>query len=188
MLEFIQLLKQRYLAVLSQPGNESIETSYRQRIDQLILAEAFMRKGQLLASGPDHPLQITVIGPTQAGKSSLVNLLLNSNIAGVSPLAGYTVHPEGFCNEISLKECSDLQRYFGRFQQLRQGQVPIDRYDCYLLTENATDSAYLPPCVLWDTPDFDSIDAANYREGLIRTIALADIIGRCRLTGMTAIY
>lgn len=176
MLEFIQLLKQRYLAVLSQPGNESIETSYRQRIDQLILAEAFMRKGQLLASGPDHPLQITVIGPTQAGKSSLVNLLLNSNIAGVSPLAGYTVHPEGFCNEISLKECSDLQRYFGRFQQLRQGQVPIDRYDCYLLTENATDSAYLPPCVLWDTPDFDSIDAANYREGLIRTIALADII------------
>jgi GTPase Era involved in 16S rRNA processing len=176
MLEFIQLLKQRYLAVLSQPGNESIETSYRQRIDQLILAEAFMRKGQLLASGLNHPLQITVIGPTQAGKSSLVNLLLNSNVAGVSPLAGYTVHPEGFCNEISLKECSDLQRYFGRFQQLRQGQVPIDRYDCYLLTENATDSAYLPACVLWDTPDFDSIDAANYREGLIRTIALADII------------
>jgi GTPase Era involved in 16S rRNA processing len=176
MLEFIQLLKQRYQAVLSQPGNESAKTSYQQRIDQLILAEAFMRKGQLIASTPGHPLQITVIGPTQAGKSSLVNLLLNSNVAGVSPLAGYTVHPEGFCNDVSLKDCSDLQRYFGRFQQLQQAHARADRYDCYLLTENTTDSEYLPPCVLWDTPDFDSIDAANYREGLIRTIALADVI------------
>lgn len=176
MLEFIQLLKQRYQAVLSQPGHESAKISYQQRVDQLILAEAFMRKGQLIASIPEHPLQITVIGPTQAGKSSLVNLLLNSHIAGVSPLAGYTVHPEGFCNGISLKDCSDLQRYFGRFQQLQQGQVPADRYDCYLLTENTTDSDYLPPSILWDTPDFDSIDAAHYREGLIRTIALADMI------------
>jgi GTPase SAR1 family protein len=176
MLEFIQLLKQRYQAVLSQPGNESAKTSYQQRIDQLILAEAFMRKGQLIASTPEYPLQITVIGPTQAGKSSLVNLLLNSNVAGVSPLAGYTVHPEGFCNDISPKDCSDLQRYFGRFQQLQQAHARTDRYDCYLLTENTTVSKYLPPSVLWDTPDFDSIDAANYREGLIRTIALADMI------------
>ncbi|MBF6649249.1 GTPase domain-containing protein [Methylobacter sp. BlB1] len=176
MLEFIQLLKQRYQAVLSQPGNESAKTSYQQRIDQLLLAEAFMRKGQLIASTPEYPLQITVIGPTQAGKSSLVNLLLNSNVAGVSPLAGYTVHPEGFCNDISPKDCSDLQRYFGRFQQLQQAHARTDRYDCYLLTENTTVSKYLPPSVLWDTPDFDSIDAANYREGLIRTIALADMI------------
>ncbi|MGJ0430533.1 GTPase [Methylobacter sp.] len=135
-----------------------------------------MRKGQLIASAPEYPLQITVIGPTQAGKSSLVNLLLNSNVAGVSPLAGYTVHPEGFCNDISPKDCSDLQRYFGRFQQLQQAHARTDRYDCYLLTENTTVSKYLPPSVLWDTPDFDSIDAANYREGLIRTIALADMI------------
>ena len=176
MLEFIQLLKQRYQAVLSQAGNESAKTSYQQRIDQLILAEAFMRKGQLIASIPEYPLQITVIGPTQAGKSSLVNLLLNSNVAGVSPLAGYTVHPEGFCNDISPKDCSDLQRYFGRFQQLQQAHARSDRYDCYLLTENTAVSKYLPPSVLWDTPDFDSIDAANYREGLIRTIALADMI------------
>jgi len=34
----------------------------------------------------------------------------------------------------------------------------------------------LPRGVLWDTPDFDSIDSATYREGVIRAIALADII------------
>ena len=28
----------------------------------------------------------------------------------------------------------------------------------------------------WDTPDFDSIDSVDYREGVVRTIALADIV------------
>ena len=176
MLEFIQLLNQRYQTVLSQPGNEASKTGYRQRIDQLILAEAFMRKGQLINSSPELPLQMTILGPTQAGKSSLVNVLLNSDMAGVSPLAGYTIHPQGFCQGVSLIDCSGLQRYFGRFQQLQEAQFPRDRHDCYFLTETASDSPHLPHGVLWDTPDFDSIDSAVYREGVIRTMALADIV------------
>ena len=78
MLEFIQLLNQRYQTVLSQPGNEASKSGYQQCIDQLILAEAFMRKGQLINSSPEQPLQMAIVGPTQAGKSSLVNVLLNS--------------------------------------------------------------------------------------------------------------
>jgi GTPase Era involved in 16S rRNA processing len=119
---------------------------------------------------------MTVVGPTQAGKSSLVNVLLNSHIAGVSPLAGYTIHPQGFCLGVSLDDCSGLQRYFGHFQQLQQAQMPRDRHDCYSLTEIAADSVLLPHGVLWDTPDFDSIDSAVYREGVIRAMVLADII------------
>ena len=176
MLEFIQLLNQRYQTVLSQPGNESGKISYQQRIDQLILAEAFVRKGLLINSPSKQPLQMTIVGPTQAGKSSLVNVLLNSSVAGVSPLAGYTVHPQGFCHGVSLADCNGLQRYFGRFQQLQQAHIPRSRHDCYSLTEIATDSPPLPHGVLWDTPDFDSIDSATYREGVIRAIALADII------------
>jgi len=176
MLEFIQLLKQRYQAVLAQLGNESVRTSYRQRIDQLILAEAFIRKGQLLEPSQRPLLHMAVVGPTQAGKSSLVNVLLNSDVAGVSPLAGYTVHPQGFCNGVGINDCAALQRYFGRFQQLPQAELSKDRYDCYSLTQNTTDSALLPSGVLWDTPDFDSIDSATYREGVIRTIALADMV------------
>lgn len=176
MLEFILLLQQRYRLVCSQSGSQIAAGQMQTRLDQLLLAEAFIRKGQLLAAEPGLPLQIAVIGPTQAGKSSLVNVLLNSQCAGVSPLAGYTVHPQGFCHGLTTTDCRSLQRYFGRFQQLTTAQLTRNRFDAYSLTENATHSPVLPPCVLWDSPDFDSIDAANYREGVLRTIALADII------------
>ncbi len=175
MLEFIQLLKQRYQSVLSQQGNEARSSAYQQRIDQLILAEAFMRKGQLLNKAT-QPLQIAVIGPTQAGKSSLVNVLLNQPVAGVSPLAGYTVHPQGFCHGVSLADCQDLAHYFGRFQQLSQNELSKQRYDCYSLTALDNESSFVPHGVLWDTPDFDSIDSSTYREGVIRAIALADVL------------
>jgi GTPase SAR1 family protein len=176
MLEFIQLLKQRYLAIFHQISNESTQFLFQQRIEQLNLVEAFMRKGQLIASDNYQPLHIAVVGPTQAGKSTIVNLLLGSQSAGVSPLAGYTVHPQGFCNGVNLTQCTGLQHYFGRFQQLPQSQLSKDRHDCYSLTETNNNSALLPPCVLWDTPDFDSIDSINYREGVIRAMSLADLV------------
>ncbi len=176
MLEFIQLLKQRYQDVLSQQNQIPAPHLYQQRIDQLIFAEAFIRKGQLLAANLKPPLQIAVVGPTQAGKSSLVNVLLNSTAAGVSPLAGYTVHPQGFCQGVSFAECSGLQRYFGGFQCVAPHDLTKQRHDCYSLTENPGNSTLLPDCVLWDTPDFDSIDSATYREGVIRAVALADVV------------
>jgi GTPase SAR1 family protein len=181
MLEFIQLLKQRYQAVLAdlpdRPyGNEAVQANYQQRIDQLILAEAFIRKGQLIEASTKPVLHLAVVGPTQAGKSSVANVLLQSNVAGVSPLAGYTIHPQGFCNGVRIADCNGLQRYFGRFQQLPQSQLSKDRYDCYSLTENSVNSELLPDSVLWDTPDFDSIDSSTYREGVIRTVALADVV------------
>ena len=177
MLEFIQLLKQRYQSVLLQLDKKSPQSlEYQQRIEQLLHGEAFIRKGELLDGNPGFPLQIAVIGPTQAGKSSVVNLLLNADAAGVSPLAGYTVQAQGFCHGLTPAACDGLQPYFGRFQCLEQSALRPGRYDCFSLSQSAGASALLPACVCWDTPDFDSIDAADYREGVIRTIALADIV------------
>lgn len=176
MLEFIQKLKQGYQNCLGQPASDSQKSRYYHYLDQLLLAEAFIRKGQWLSSNQPKPLQIAVIGPTQAGKSSIVNLLLDAELAGVSPLAGYTVHPQGICHQLETKDCVGLQGYFGRFQQLEEDRTATGRYDCYYLAVSPHQSDYLPECVLWDTPDFDSIDAANYREGVIRTLALADVI------------
>lgn len=178
MLEFILLLKQRYQTILeSQFADENLRTLYQGRIDTLILAEAFIRKGLLLASIPDHPLQIAVIGPTQAGKSTVTNLLLGTAAAGVSPLAGFTVHPQGFCSDPSAGQCPWLDEYFDHFQRLPHARLDKNRPACYALTKLENHQVgLLPPCILWDTPDFDSIDAASYREGVLRTAALADVL------------
>lgn len=178
MLEFIQLIKQRYQTVLAQLDKKSSRfNDYQQQLEQLLYAEAFLQKGRLIESRPKFPLQIAVIGPTQAGKSSIVNLLLKTSLAGVSPLAGYTVHPHAYCHDLqSAGLATGLQDYFGRFQCLEQAMLSHDRLDCFSLAEIGGRSPLLPACVCWDTPDFDSIDAADYREGVIRTIALADIV------------
>lgn len=178
MLEFILLLKQRYQTILeSQFSDENLRTTHQGRIDTLILSEAFIRKGMLLETIPEHPLQIAVIGPTQAGKSTVSNLLLGSPAAGVSPLAGFTVHPQGFCTAVNSGEYHWLEQYFDHFQNLPLSELSRGNPACYALTEleNRQD-CLLPPCVLWDTPDFDSIDAASYREGVLRTAALADLL------------
>lgn len=176
MLEFIQLLKQRYQALLAQQVDEAGRQRCVQRIDQLHLTEAFIRKGELTQVKNQPVLQIAIIGPTQVGKSSVVNVLLNSDMAGVSPLAGYTVHAQGFCHLVNKADNQSLQRFFGRFQCLEVSALPKHRFDCYALTDVAGHSPYLPACVLWDTPDFDSIDSQTYREGVLRTIALADVV------------
>ncbi|MCQ8105703.1 GTPase domain-containing protein [Methylomonas sp. SURF-2] len=177
MLEFIQLLKQRYQSVLTELAPKSpLYFEYQQRSEQLLYAEAFLRRGVLIHEFPQCPLQIAVIGPTQAGKSSVVNLLLNDSLAGVSPLAGYTVHAQGFCHRVAADDLDGLQHYFGRFQCLDAAALSRSRYDCYSIGQSSAISDLLPACVVWDTPDFDSIDAADYREGVIRTLALADVL------------
>ena len=177
MLDFIQLLKQRYQSLVTQLDKKNPQYfDYQLRIEQLLYAEAFIRKGQLIADKPGFPLQIAVIGPTQAGKSSIVNVLTNTALAGVSPLAGYTVHAQGFCHQVGKDDCDGMQHYFGRFQCLETAQLSRNRFDCYTLNTIAATSALLPACVVWDTPDFDSIDAVDYREGVVRTLALADVV------------
>ena len=170
MLEFITLLRQRYQIVLNSHSNEV--QSYQQAFQQLTLAEAFLRKGKFVET---LPLSCAIIGPTQAGKSSLTNVFLQSENAGVSPLAGYTVHPQGFCHQIELSNCKNLTDYFAPFTEVARENLSKNRFDCYTLTMTEN-SSFLPPAIFWDTPDFDSIDSTDYREGVLKTIALADII------------
>jgi len=177
MLEFVQLLRQRYQDVITnQDGRDNRQSDYPSRVEQLLYAEALVRKTRLVAEQPQLPLQIAVIGPTQVGKSSVVNALLGQSMAVASPLAGYTVNPQGFCHRLNVDDCSGLQHYFGRFQRVDDLASNPPRYDCFLLKTVPEYSTNLPECVIWDTPDFDSIDAIDYREGLVRTIALADLV------------
>lgn len=65
------------------------------QLDSLILCEAALRHEGQRATAP-RPPQLAVLGPTQTGKSTVVNLLLGCPAAEISPLAGFTVHPQGF--------------------------------------------------------------------------------------------
>ncbi len=67
------------------------------RIDpSLVLGEALLRYQRLYAECEQPPLHMVVTGPTQAGKSSVVNWLMDTDVAGVNALAGYTRHAQGF--------------------------------------------------------------------------------------------
>ncbi len=122
-------------------------------------------------------MQIAVIGPTQSGKSSLVNLLLGEDRARISPLAGYTIHPQGFPLNTAEPAWDWLDHYFRDYHRCPIDDLPERRYGFFTLDEPLARSGHrLPPAIIWDTPDFDSVDAAEYRTAVLRTAALADVI------------
>jgi len=174
MLEFISTLKQRYQAIqLGLVGQSTQWINYQACIEQLMLIEAFSHKGHLI-NNKIHPVHIAVVGPTQSGKSTLVNLLLNQEAAGVSPLAGFTVHPQAFSVDLPSDVLTEVAEHFSGFQQVEQFSLSPEKYNSYSLTPIS--SAHLSGYMLWDTPDFDSIDAQSYKEGVLKTLALADVL------------
>ncbi|RLA25052.1 MAG: GTP-binding protein [Gammaproteobacteria bacterium] len=174
MLEFISTLKQRYQAIQLGLVQQSMQWSnYQACIEQLMLIEAFLHKGHLI-NNKAHPIHIAVVGPTQSGKSTLVNLLLNQEAAGVSPLAGFTVHPQAFSVDLSGDTLIEVAEHFSGFRQVEQFSLSPEKYNSYSLT--SVSSQHLSGCMLWDTPDFDSIDAQSYKEGVLKTLALADVL------------
>jgi hypothetical protein len=173
----VRLLRQRHERVMRALRDGEQARRLAENLLSLRLAEACLDKDGLNRRFPGHPLQIAVIGPTQAGKSSLVNLLLGEERARVSPLAGYTVHPQGFPLNAAHSELAWLDEYFGGYRRCAPEQLSRKRFDHFALDATADRPDHpLPPCVVWDTPDFDSVDAADYRNAVLRTAALADLI------------
>jgi GTPase SAR1 family protein len=180
MLSFLRLLKQRYESVLRNLAAEdgSSRQQLRRNLQSLVFAEAFLEKGELSRAAPDHSLQIAVLGPTQAGKSSVINWLLDRRLAEVSPLAGFTVHPQGFAVGVESARLDWIDGYFRQYRRCSRSELSPGRYDCFALEETAAAERRSPlqGAVLWDTPDFDSVDAEGYRQAVLRVAALADLV------------
>ncbi len=173
----VTLLRQRHECVRKALGFGPSSRSLEENLKSLRLAEAFLEKTDMHRQRPGHPVQIAVIGPTQSGKSSLVNFLLGEGRARVSPLAGYTVHPQGFPLNTGNMAWDWLDSYFSDYRRCHIDDLPEGRYDFFTLDEPLVHTGHrLPPAVIWDTPDFDSVDAADYRTAVLRTAALADVI------------
>lgn len=120
----------------------------------LRLAETALHE---LQRGPESLPTLVVVGPTQTGKSTVVNVLAGGSYVETSPLAAHTqrasvlaVNASGATPPVSL----------------------------------TIDSAVTPrkvesdgrPCLIWDTPDFDSNASRVYRQQVARVCALADLV------------
>ncbi len=149
----------------------------------LPLAAAVLRD-QPWCESSNRPAQIAVIGPTQAGKSTMVNLLLGKDVAEVSPLAGFTVHAQGFHLAFDRDECAWLEESFPDLERVSAEDLSRNKlatFACTFVPATAGadlfggGTADLAPCTIWDTPDFDSLAAREYAPGLLNVAALADL-------------
>lgn len=180
LLSFIRLLKQRHESVLRRLSapEKARGQDLRRNLQSLAFTEAYLEKHELDRTHPEHPPQIAILGPTQAGKSSAVNWLLGRNLAKVSPLAGYTVHPQGFAVEVDPARLAWLDQYFRQYRRCLREDLSPENYDAFLLEETHAADPRSPfaTAVVWDTPDFDSVDAEGYRQAVLRVAALADVV------------
>lgn len=176
MLKFLQQLRQRYAQQPESPSRE-------QRLDSLSLAiAALCRLRQIeareqaadVAEQPTLPPQIVIIGPTQSGKSSLVNLLAGDSLAEVSALAGYTRHPQGFGFGLDEQALVGLDYCLRPYHRVSAEELAPDRLDRFALSARPDANPLGHPGVLWDTPDFDSVAAHQYRQSVLTVAAQAD--------------
>ncbi|MEW6252952.1 MAG: GTPase, partial [Planctomycetota bacterium] len=132
-----------------------------------------------------RPPQIAVLGPTQTGKSTVVNLLLGRPGAEVSPLAGFTVHAQGFWLPGRAPDPAWAAALFPGWRRVPPAELSrgdLAAFSLSTLPAHAGDQAgaapadpTLPECVLWDTPDFDSLAARQYERGVLEVAGLADV-------------
>ena len=124
------------------------------------------------------PHQVAIIGPTQVGKSTLVNILLGSLRAEVSGLAGFTRHLQGFCNrEISEDLLAATASLLPGFTLLPPHELNPDDPTGYTLQSVPASPFFTTrPCTVWDSPDFDSTASGSYRSLVPMLCAMADLL------------
>lgn len=138
---------------------------------ELTLAEALFR--YQVAPRGGRPVQLAVLGPTQTGKSTLVNLLLGQDLAQPSPLAGFTVHAHGFACGVGGGEWESA--LLPGWTRVESGALDRATLGAFNLTE-LPGPCPIGPVVVWDTPDFDSLAAQDYQKSVLEVAALADVV------------
>jgi len=148
----------------------------RERRVTLALAGYRLRKIELAKQLATYPLQLAVIGPTQSGKSSVVNWILGKPLAQASAVAGFTVHCQGFAVGNTDHQGEWAQLFFDGLE--RQSQQALDRqlHSEYSISDASAASNALGDVVVWDTPDFDSAGSHLYQSAVLQATASADAL------------
>lgn len=172
---WVAQLLHRYSTVVANSDSPSATTL--SSLNTLQLADAVLDNAKLISTFPTQPLQIAVIGPTQSGKSTLVNVLLDSQVAGISALAGFTVHAQGYASECPEDALTNIDVVMRPLQRTPASELDSTKLDSYVLESiQAGKHSIQSPAVVWDTPDFDSIEASTYTLSVLNTVALADVL------------
>lgn len=117
---------------------------------------------------------VVVVGPTQVGKSTVVNHLAGIECAGVNALAGYTRHAQGFSTHAVDAE-KLASKMFPDWQLLMRDHLDTDnskQLSIEVLPEHAAEQA----TIYWDTPDFDSVSSRSYRSVVPSISGFADLL------------
>ena len=172
---FISKLKDRHSHVLQSSTNKGTADL---SIQPLAYANALLRHSLLRPQLQSLPLQVAVIGPTQSGKSTTVNILAGTQAAVANPLAGFTRHAQGFTTEqVTEPLNSAIDQLFPEWRCLPLKQLSNHQLDSYSLVQIETTAVFSgKPCIIWDTPDFDSVSSREYRTSAPQLCAIADLI------------
>ncbi len=174
LLRLLARLRSGYERLAAGGGEAGLDAFIAERrAGELMLAEACVR----LADAADRPPQVVVVGPTQVGKSTVVNLLLGSEAAVVGPLAGLTVHAQGFIADGESQNASWADALLPGFERVAVSDLGRDRLAAFALEPvRVAPGGGLAGCVIWDTPDFDSLAARRYQRAVLEPVALADVL------------
>lgn len=148
-----------------------------EQLPSLQFASAILATIDARSDHPSHARHIVVLGPTQSGKSTLVNVLLDARAAAVSALAGFTVHTQGYASHLGDNELAYVERIMSPLQRTSAATLSSGDLTHYVCESVSTGpNALAGDAVVWDTPDFDSITAGEYHLAVIKSAALADVI------------
>ena len=169
-------LLERYRRVVAGAPDGVDDAARVEAFNTLRLADALLAKAALARTHPEHPVQLALLGPTQSGKSTLANLLLDAEAAGVSALAGYTVHATGLATGCDEPALAPLASVMAPLRRVPRAALDADALDAFALEPvRAGPDAMLERAVVWDTPDFDSVEAGGYRGAVLKGAAVADV-------------
>jgi len=172
---WVPSLAAHYQQILS--TNDSPSAAQLQAHNTLQLASSSLNKVALNQQLPEHTLQIAVMGPTQSGKSTLVNALLGRQVAKASALAGFTVHAQGYAIGSPPEDQQGIDELMQPLIRTAANQLDAAQLDHYALESVESGAqALVQQAIVWDTPDFDSIESNTYKQAVLKTIALADVI------------
>jgi len=184
---------ERAIALSATPG-EGVDDSYRAPALQFAIAQFRMRIQPALRPGwlAWDPVHIALFGGTNTGKSTLVNLLLGREGAGMGVRARFSQYPEAHrAANIGDHWLDDTPTRFRGYQRFRNRRPPRqtdeslqrDGYRPAVATldlDTQGEPSFAPPtapsAVVWDAPDFSTEQAGTYLGTVIDLLALADLV------------